>query len=131
VSYRLKAGEWAAQLPAPYRKAGRDMLLKMGELKRRGSYTEYLPLDYSNPQNQRFVGEVLGELWALAWEAELPMINMLVGRADLDLIQSPDGGVGKWYQGLFGTLKGFEAYCSRQADLAALMLQEGVIVIEP
>jgi hypothetical protein len=131
MSYKLYISEWVMNVRKEHRKAASQILARAAELKNRSSYSDYLPLDYSNPQNQKFVGEVLGDIWGACHEEGIPPLNFLVGRGDMNFLPSPNKGVGKWYQGMFNTLRGFDKYCQINAELAELALKEGLVTIHP
>lgn len=131
MPFRLSISKWQADVLPEQKKALRDILTNMAEMKQRGSYSQFLPLDYSNPQNQAFVGQVLYTIWERCHEEHLPLLNFLVGRADMSFLPSPHKGVGKGYIETFGDLTNFDRYCDLQAQLAESMLQSGAVVIGP
>jgi len=130
MAYIVSALAWSNDVPIRYKKATHDILLKMAALKARGSYTTFLPLDYENPANQGFVGDVLWEIHQRCHSAHIPYLNILVGRADMEFMPHWDKGVGKFYQETFGgTLKGYDVWCNLQAQLAENALCSGAVEI--
>lgn len=119
-----------------YRKTVKIMLEHMQKVKSRDTYSAYAPHlgfgDLTTPysaSNRKLVGAASFEIWRYCTKDPgelLPWLNMLIVTKDNDM---PGEGMIKWYESTFNTLKGYEKFCKLHAEMAELMLQEGLLVI--
>lgn len=92
------------------------------------SYQALLPeIDFRVPLNRKRVGEALGLIWEFCHEHEIAKLNFLVIRKDTGL---PGAGVVGWFKNHFGSMEGYDAYCTQEAIMAGVQLNRGMITFE-
>ena len=127
MSFLLKIKDVENYSDGNLKKTIRSILLHMKKVKQRDSYSNYAPnLDFGLPLSRKIVGEALGTLWEYCVDENLPWLNLLIVGASDDL---PGAGIRKWYEENYGTLKDYDKFCEKHAEISELMLNNGCIEI--
>lgn len=128
MAFKLKISDVEKRTKPDFRKVVRGILEHMSEVKGQDTYSNYAPsLDFSQKLSRGVVGKACGAIWDYCDEEGIPWLNLLVVSASDSL---PGTGMQKWYEELYGTLKGYEEFCTLNIQIAEMMLKNGIIQIE-